>query len=386
MVERPFSSVILVSYDSVRADVAYSGLFEGVERLRKNGVTFRNCVSSAPLTPVSHATVMTGLQPYNHGIRHLFRERLDRSCDTLASVLARHDFPTSAVVSCPGLNAWYDIGRGFEAWDDEIPKLPDGTDALNTVDVKLRGQALKRADLVIKRSLAQLSKLSRHERFCHFLHFFDAHWPYEPPARPFGTKVANDYEAEVAFVDYHFNLWFEEALSEGHLDDALIVLFGDHGEDLDGWYPNDRGGETNGHPEEMGHGCLLYDQTIMVPLVFWHRDLAAREFGEQVRLVDVMPTVLDLLGVALPGGLDGESLAPAIRGVSELEARPAYSETFYPREQNEATNGQFEWTRNKKSIRIDGRYKTIVHLDDDRVELYDLVADPLERHNLFKPE
>lgn len=375
-------NVILVSFDTVRSDVAYSGKFPAIEQLRSWGVTFKNCVSSAPVTPISHASVMTGLQPYRHGVRHLFREKLDRSCDTLAAALKRQGFATGAVVSCPGLNAWYDIRRGFDIWDDEIPALANGTNPLNTIDVKLRGTALKRADLVVQRSLEQLSKLSRSGRFCHFLHFFDAHWPYGPPSRPFETSVANDYEAEVAFTDHHFGRWFAEAKARGYLDDTLVVLFSDHGEDLEGWYENDRGGAALGHPEECGHGCLLYDQTIMVALIFWQETIVRAEHSEQVRLVDIAPTVLDMLGVPQIEDLDGESLASAIRGSAPLKSRPAYSETHYPREQNEATGGQFEWTRDKKSIRIDNRYKIITHLNDTMFEVYDLLYDPMERVNL----
>lgn len=376
------NNVILVSFDTVRSDVAYNGKYPGIERLRAGGFTFLNCVSSAPVTPISHATVMTGLQPYRHGIRHLFREKLDRSCDTLASALKRHGFATSAVVSCPGLNSWYDICQGFDEWDDEIPSLPDGSDPLKTVDVKLRGTALKRADLVIERSLQQLERLARSERFCHFLHFFDAHWPYDPPSRPFTTSVANAYEAEVAYTDYYFSKWLAEATDRHYLDSTLVVLFSDHGEDLEGWYANDRGGAALGHPEECGHGCLLYDQTLMVPLIFWHRDMQRREAPEQVRLVDIAPTVLDLLGLPEMEDLDGESLADAIRGSAPLRSRLAYSETFYPREQNDATGGQFEWTRDKKSIRLDNRYKIIAHLEDSLLEVYDLANDPMERTNL----
>ncbi len=380
-------NVILVSYDSVRSDVAYSGKFPGIERLRSEGVTFRNCVSSAPVTPISHSTVMTGLQPYNHGVRHLFKEQLDRSCDTFAALLKREGgFATSGVVSCPGLNAWYDIGRGFDIWDDEIPRLPDGTDPLETVDVKLRGQALKRADLVIERSLGQLEALSKQRRFCHFMHFFDPHWPYAPPSEPYDVAVNNPYEGEVAFMDHYFAQWIETATERGYLDNTLIVLISDHGEDLEGWYPNDRGGQSNGHPEEAGHGCLLYDQTQMVALVFWSKDMSRREVETQVRLVDVAPTILDLLGMPALDRSDGQSLAGAILHSETPPSIPAYSETFYPREQNEASGGKFEWTRDKKSIRIDNRYKVIMHVGDEELEVYDLEADPLERNNLASAE
>lgn len=378
----PPRNLILVSYDSVRADVAYSGKFPGIERLRARGTSFLNCVSSAPLTPVSHTSIMTGLQPFRHGVRHLFRESLAPETQTLAGTLGRAGFSTSAVVSCPGLSRWYGIDNGFGRYDDEIPRLADGSDPLQTVDVKLRGTALKRANLVVQRSRAMLA-LEGDRRFFHFFHFFDAHWPYEPPERPFAFAVDNEYEAEIAYLDHYLNLhldWLEES---GKIDDTLIVLFGDHGEDLDGLYPNDKGGERNGHPEETGHGCLLYDQTIMVPLIFSHPAFERREVVEQVRLVDTMPTCLDMLGVRRREPVDGVSLAEAVLGLGAPPELPGYSETHYPREQVEATGGAYEWTRDKKSLRFGNRYKVIFHLDSDDVEAYDLAADPNETINLI---
>jgi arylsulfatase A-like enzyme len=375
-------NVILVSYDSVRADVGFSGKFPGIERLRKNGITFSRCVSSAPVTPISHSTIMTGLQPYNHGVRHLFREKLDRSCETIATILGDRGFDTSGVVSCPGLNAWYEIGRGYDKWDDEIPLLPDGTDPLQTVDVKLRGSALKRANVVVERSFGQLDAVPENTPYLHFIHFFDAHWPYDPPERPYAMEVANNYEAEIGYLDHYFHQWFERLEAEGKLDDTLIVMFGDHGEDLDGWYPNDKGGEALGHPEEMGHGCLLYDQTVMVPMVVWHKDLAPREVTTQVRLVDILPSVLDLMGIEVPTKFDGRSFADMVHGKPDDEHRVGYSETHYPREQTEAS-GNFDWTRDKKSIRIGDRYKVIFHIESDAVEVYDLANDPNEERNLI---
>ena len=379
-----FRNIILVSYDSTRSDVAYSGKFPGIEALRRNGITFRNCVASAPVTPISHSTIMTGLQPFHHGVRHLFKEKLDRSCDTIATILGDRGYDTSGVISCPGLNAWYEIGRGYKKWDDEIPKLPDGTDPLLTVDVKLRGSALKRANLVVERSLAQLADVPDGTPYLHFIHFFDAHWPYGPPSRPFNVDVANNYEAEVAFLDHYFKQWFDELLKEGMLDDTLIVMFGDHGEDLEGWYKNDKGGEALGHPEEMGHGCLLYDQTVMVPMIIWHKDLAPREVTTQVGLVDILPTVLDLLAIEPAGPVDGYSLADIVRGNNAGQEQIYYSETHYPREQVEATGGEFHWTHDKKSIRIGNRYKVIVHVGGDLIEVFDLEADPHETINLIK--
>jgi arylsulfatase len=375
-------NLVLVSYDSVRKDVAYAGPLRGLESLRAQGCTFTTCVSSAPLTPVSHASVMTGLQPCRHGIRHLFKERMMSGVGTLASTLHSVGYSTSAIVSCPGLNRWYGIDHGFEHYDDEIPPLPDGSDPLKTVDVKLRGQALKRAPIVVDRSLQYLSQNHREPCF-HFIHFFDAHWPYEPPALIDGRASANPYEDEVRFLDFHFQRWLAEIRRRELLTDALIVLFADHGEDLAGWYPDDKGGQRGDHPEEFGHGCLLHDPTVIVPLVFSHPTLARTTIEGQVRLVDVMPTCLELLGVPIPSGLDGRSLARTIVDGAPPVPCPAYSETFYPQEQTAASGGKFHWARNKKSVRFPNNQKVIFHLESDTVEAYDLNSDPLEKRNLL---
>src|SRR4051794_6810365 len=110
----PQPNVLFISLDTVRADVAYPGKMPNIERLRRHGTAFSQAVSSCPLTPVSHATVFTGLQPPGHGIRHLLRERMRTDVPTLAERLKDAGYATGAVVSCPGLNRWYGIDRGFE--------------------------------------------------------------------------------------------------------------------------------------------------------------------------------------------------------------------------------------------------------------------------------
>jgi len=175
-------NLILVSLDTVRADVAYSGNYSGIEYLRNEGVTFLNVVSSSPLTPVSHATVLTGLQPFNHGIRHLFKEKLSKNVQTIAEKLHSAGYKTGAVVSCPGMNRWYGFNLGFQHYDDEIPRFADGTDPLQCVDVKKRGTAAKRAELVVKNASRWVDE-NKNAPFFIFLHFFDAHWPYEAPVK-----------------------------------------------------------------------------------------------------------------------------------------------------------------------------------------------------------
>lgn len=375
-------NILFISLDTVRADVAYSGKFPGINALREDGVTFLNAISSSPLTPISHATVLTGLQPYNHGIRHLFKEKLRPDAKTITQLLKEKGYATGAVVSCPGMNRWYDFCRGFDHYDDEIPLLPDGTDPLQTVDVKKRGTALKRAPLVIDRAWEWIEKQKTSDQpFFLFMHFFDAHWPYEAPEKFAGD---NSYEQEVAYSDHYLNVFIDKLKQAGLWEDLTLVCFSDHGEDLEGLYPNDKAGEELGHPEELGHGCLLYDQTQKVVLIMKGQGIERKKtIEQQVRLVDVAPTVLELLGMKeAEGVLDGVSLLPTLNG-DELHL-PAYCETFYPEEQTQATGGKFADTNNKIALRINNKHKTIKHLGSDFVEVYDLEGDENELRNLFK--
>ncbi|MEU3861033.1 sulfatase [Streptomyces sp. NPDC028722] len=373
------NNVLLISLDTLRADVAYSGRFPGIEYLRSRGVTFDQAISSAPLTPISHASVFTGLQPSGHGIRHLLREQLEPHVPTLAQRLKETGYATGAVVSCPGLNQWYGLDRGFDFYDDEIPRLPDGSDPLTVGDVKMRGLALKRAPLVVDRAVEWVSTLEPGQPFFLFAHFFDAHWPYEPP-EDFGVPVDNPYEGEVAYSDHYLQQLFTCFKELGHsLDDTVVVLFSDHGEDLAGWYPNDHSGKL-GHPYEEGHGCLLFDTTQHVPLIVSGPEVPRGvEVTSQVRLVDIAPTVLDLL--KLPEmKADGASLSEFF-ATGTGHSRPAYSETYYPEERR--ASGEYPDLVPLKAVRLsrdENRQKVIWTVGSETVELYDLVADPLEQN------
>jgi arylsulfatase A-like enzyme len=330
------------------------------------------------LTPVSHASVFTGLQPYNHGIRHLFKEKIVEDKKTLAEIFQKQGYETGAIVSCPGMNHWYGFERGFNFYEDEIPLLADGSDPLNTVDVKKRGSAKKRGKIVCERAIECIEKNRAKDIFL-FLHFFDAHWPYEAPEK-FGGE--NYYEEEVAYSAHYMGKIIERLKELDLYNDTTIVCFSDHGEDLEGLYPGDKGGEKLGHPEECGHGCLLYDQTQKVVLTIKDPSLKNNiDIDNQVRLVDILPTVFELLDINVDVDFDGVSLLPIING--EKKDLPAYSETFYPREQVEATGGKFDWTRDKVAWRVNNDYKIIRHQESDETEIYNLKDDPQEENNLL---
>ena len=377
-------NILLISIDGVRADVAYSGKFKTLSELYNNSVVFKKVVSAAPLTPISHATVLSGLYPEGHGIRHLFLEQMLDEVTTLPQILKRYNYSTSAIVSCPGLNKWYGFSRGFDSYDDKVPLTADGKDALHTVDVKTRGFAAKKADEVCAKTVQLLDNLDQ-SPFFYFIHFFDAHWPYLPPVPYSETFKDNMYEGEVAYIDKYLGELFETLKQKGLYDDLLLIVFADHGEDLNGLYSNDHGGEQLGHPEEEGHGSLLYDATQMVPLMIKlpKKDNKVKIIDKQVRLVDITPTILEYLGINVETGFNGVSLINHING--EGNDLVGYSETFYPLENAEQV-AKYPNLHNLKAIRIkdgDTEYKVIWHMDSDFAEVYNLNSDPDEKRNLF---
>lgn len=374
MTEQKKPNLLLISLDTLRADVAHSGIMPNLTAFFSRGTRFDQAIAQAPLTPVSHASVLTGQNPYNHGIRHLFKERLDADVPTLAQLFAQQGYETGAVVSCPGLHSWYGMNAGFYAYDDEIPKLPDGTDPLTCVDVEQRGLALKRAPLVVERGLDWLS--SHHEApFFLFLHFFDTHWPYEAPT-PHAPSSANVYEGEACFMDHHLGRFLDTCAGNGWLDDTLMVIFGDHGEDLAGLYLNDHAGEALGHPEERGHGCLLFEATQHVPLAMSMQGRIAEgaSIGSQVRLVDILPTCCDLLGISDSTPRDGASLVPLFHDAGPH--RPAYMETFY---REELLLPGIPSLAPLIGVRPNPQSKIIRDTKSGVIQVYDLVQDPLEQ-------
>ena len=356
-------NLLLVSFDCARADVAYRGILPNLDRLRKCGVTFTHAVSSAPITPVSHATVFTGLQPYHHGLRHLLRTPLSPGQTLLAAHLQQHGFRTGATVSCMALNRWYGMARGFDVYDDAVAPYRD--------------VALKRADYAAEMASRWISGCEPNQRWFCFLHFFDAHFPYIGEQEI--GDAANAYEAGLKYADDHLGHVLELLERLGQLDDTLIVVFGDHGEDLKGIYPNDKGGAKLGHPEEHGHGCLLYETTQHVPLVFSHPGFEPCECDTLVGLVDIAVTICSLFGLPRLGYTDGIDLSSLIRNESPPVRQSLYAETLFPTVVAEK-RPDFGPLPNLQAMWFGSAMKAIRSWEDDRsLQVYNLAEDPYEQ-------
>ncbi len=281
-------------------------------------------------------------------------------------------YETAAIVSCPGMHKWYGINKGFKYYDDEIPLLPDGRDPLKVVDVKIRGSVLKRASLVTSKGIEWLEK-NKKKRFCLFLHYFDAHWPYKAPEKYRGS---NYYEEEIAYIDHYLGIFLDRLKELGLYGNTAIITFSDHGEDLEGLYKNDKGGKKLGHPEELGHGCLLYEQTQRVVLSIKDKEIPKnKKINQQSRLIDVFPTSLDLLNIKNKEKVDGISLLPLIKG-KQMNLM-GYSETYFP-DELKIKNKKFNYVNKKKMIRINNKDKFIFNIESGIIEYYNLEKDPNE--------
>ena len=317
--------------------------------LAREGVRFADATTSAPLTGPAHAAILTGVYPARYGIRDNASTPLPPDATTLAEVLEGAGYKTGAFIGAFILDRAYGFDQGFDTFDSTFNRFAPGD--------KL--QVSRPASAVVEPALAWLDALPAGQPFFAWVHFYDAHAPYAPPP-PFDvTFRGHPYDGEIAAVDQAVGRLVAALERQGRLDTTLIVAIGDHGESL-------------GEHGEEDHGIFLYDAVLHIP---WIMRLPAREragtvVDEQVRAIDLVPTVLDRLGIAPPAKLDGESVLSVVRGHPRREIPPAYAETFYPAL-------HYGWSA-LHSIRGDG-WKFI---EAPRPELYALRSDRAETTNL----
>lgn len=335
----PAHDVVLVTLDTTRFDRTAAGgsdLTPALERLLAQGVNFTRAYSSVPVTLPSHATLLTGLWPPEHGLRINGAEALPDRVPLVTERFRAAGFRTAAFVSALVLEERFGLARGFERYD-----APSSTErpAERTVDL----------------AVDWLDLLDPAERAFLWVHLFDAHAPYEPPPQ---YRHLPPYDGEVAAQDRALGRLLQALERLDRLDDALVVVTADHGEGL------------GDHGEEE-HGIFLYEEAIHVPLVVkWPG--AARAgvaFDRPVALVDVAATLLAGAGLGQGSFGAGENL---LARLDDSEETPAgvYAETHVP----ELIHGfapLFAW------VTGDAKY-----VDAPRPELYDLERDPKERRNL----
>ena len=347
----PNAPVILISIDTLRADHLPDYGYKGVETpslqaLRKDAILYDNAYSHVPLTLPSHAALLTGLLPFENGVRDNVGFRLSSKHPTLASLLKAQGYATGAAVSTYLLRGERGIGAGFDLYDDHLEKLNEGVTERSGYE----------AEAALEKWL-ESSPSSGNAVFA-FLHLYEPHTPYEPP-EPFKTRYASaPYDGEIAAADAVVGRFLAYLKKKNLYDPAIVIVLSDHGEGL------------NDHGEEE-HSVLLYREDIRVPLFVKlpGSRLAGKTIAAPVALTDVLPTVAMLVGMPVPAGLHGINLIHAGEKGQDAQRR-IYSETLYPRL-------HLGWA--DLASLTDASYQ---YIEAPRPELYDLAADPGQKHDL----
>jgi arylsulfatase A-like enzyme/tetratricopeptide (TPR) repeat protein len=338
----PRPSVLLVTIDTLRADHvgaygATSGATPTLDALARQGVLWQEASTAVPLTLPSHATILTGLLPPHHGVRDNDAAGLPPQHVTLAARAKAQGYATGAFVGAYVLDRRFGLSNGFDVYDDRIERAGDGR-SLNALE--------RRCDAVAQAALGWLRSVRG--PFLAWVHFYDPHFPYEPPA-PYAERFAGRaYDGEIAAADACLGRVLDGARQAAPAG-LLVAVLSDHGEGL----------FDHGEPT---HGFFVYETTLRVPLVIAGPGIPSGERRSGLaRTVDVMPTLLARLGLGA-GVVDGADL------FGGLEARESFAESRYPL--------NFGWAP-LYALRL-GREK---YVDAPHPELYDLRSDPLEQHN-----
>jgi arylsulfatase A-like enzyme/Flp pilus assembly protein TadD len=344
-------SILLISLDTTRADHlgAYAAgvtTTPALDGLAARGVVFERAYTPVPVTLPAHASLMTGLAPAGHGVHDNGLHRLPDDIPTTAEILAADGYATSAVIGSAVLDRQYGLDRGFQSYDDRVGAL-GGMAIPERTAAQVTEAALQAAD-----GLAG--------PFFLFVHYFDPHATYAPPADFAKSFRGRLYDGEIAYVDQQIGRLLSGLQQRRLLDNTIVVVVADHGESL-------------GEHGEPTHGVFLYDSTVRVPMIFAGPGLpTGRRVEAPASLMDVLPTLSALTGTSVPPDLDGRSLLPLMDSAPE----PAAAQVWLPLESRFGLNS-YGWA--PLVGMTDGRIKWI---GAPTAEFYDLARDPGERHNL----
>lgn len=354
-------SLLLVTLDTTRADRlgcygAAGAQTPNLDALASRGLLFTDAVSPVPMTLPAHASLLTGFDPPGHGVRANGEYVLSPDALTLTEILQDAGYRTAAFVSSFVLDSRFGLDQGFDTYDARLE---------TTRQAAFAPQTERSAGAVTRAAIEWLRPGGRRPGpFFLWVHYFDPHDPYEPP-EPFRTRFRDrPYEGEIAYVDRELGGLLAALEAGGRLAETVVVVAADHGESL-------------GEHDERYHSRTLYEGAVRVPLIValppgtagseGGETVAGRVEGRVVSLVDLFPTLLDLLGLPVPGDPDGRNL---LREAAR-DDRVVYLETL----NTYLDNG---WAPLYAARRHGEKYVLA-----PRPELYDLEDDPGETENLL---
>jgi arylsulfatase A-like enzyme/Tfp pilus assembly protein PilF len=346
-------NILLVTIDTLRADAlgAYGGraTTPNLDKLAAHGARFDFAHAHAVVTLVSHASILTGRYPYEHGIRDNTGYRLSPRQPTAATLLKSRGFATGAFIGGYPLDHQFGLGVGFDVYDDRFTSAsgPEANDRERP------------ADAVVKSALGWIGQQGG--KWFAWVHLYDPHAPYQPPAEWAAKFPSDPYLGEVSWTDAALAPLFGSLSSQSR--PTVIVVTGDHGESL-------------GDHGELTHSLFAYEATLHVPLIIGEgkdtkgtKDTKGIVVDSPVRHVDLLPTLLDSAGITPDSGLPGVSLRDAIAN-GRAQEHPSYFEAMSAT----VTRG---WAP-LRGVVVD-REK---YIDLPIPELYDLKADPKEATNV----
>lgn len=351
-------NVILITIDTLRADrLGCYGYAEAhtpnIDQVARAGARFTRAYTPVPITLPAHAALFTGSTPMATSMHDFSGNKLPADAVTLARVLREHGYATAGFVGSAVLDSRFGLNQGFETYFDHF-------DFSRLLETNL-DQMERRGDLVADEALGWLKRrpLRPGQPLLLWVHLYDPHFPYAPP-EPYASRYRNNpYDGEIAFDDAQVGRLLNFLKQQKLFDNSVIVVAGDHGEGL-------------GEHGEQTHGFFIYNSTLRVPLIIKIPGIAPRVVGDEVSLVDVMPTLLQALKIPVPAGVQGRSLLGRILGRPAASPSQLYGETYLPLL-------HFRWSQ-LRSLQSRG----MKYVDAPRPELYDTRTDPRELKNLFQ--
>jgi arylsulfatase A-like enzyme/Flp pilus assembly protein TadD len=346
--------VIFITIDTLRADrlgcYGYGQIqTPNIDALAASGVRFTHAYSPVPITLPAHTAIFTGSSPMATGVHDYLGNNVPPSAVTLAETLRQAGYSTGAFLGAAVLDSRFGLNQGFDTYFDHFD--------FKRVDQTNIDRLERRGDLVVDEALGWLQRNPRRPFFL-WVHLYDPHYPYLPPEPYAGQYRDRPYDGEIAFADAQVGRLLSALREVPGYENSLVVLASDHGESL-------------GEHGEKKHGFFVYNSTIHVPLLIKVPGVPPRVVEENVSLIDVMPTVLQALGLPAPAAMQGRSLLSALQGRPSARASEVYAESYLPLL-------HFRWSPLRAL-----HWRHLKYIDAPRPELYDTREDPQETRNLF---
>lgn len=342
-------NILLITIDTLRADRLscydpQNVATPHIDSLAAESAVFKRAFAHNPLTLPSHANILLGTTPLQHGVSDNVDFIVTGGQLCLAEYLKERGFSTAAVIGATPLDSRFGLDQGFDVYDDDFttpgsPKFTEGE---------------RRAEEAA--AIARKWLTGRKGPWFLWMHLFDPHYAYEPP-EPFLSEYKNrPYDGEVAYVDAVLGDFFAFLKKSGLYDRTLTILTSDHGESL-------------GDHQEQTHGILAYNSTLWIPLILHFPGLKPLEIDQNVCHTDIFPTVCDILDIPVPSHLEGLSLLPVLRG-KKIKERIIYFESLEP-------HLRMDWAPLRGIILKNEKF-----IESPVPELYDLGKDFHEKNNL----